>query len=122
MRLGHETAIDIPGRIPLGATAPGGAGVPVREAHARAGWVMLPRSAVAFRIEGTAPIENLVVCRRCLVLMSPRTSLDKRVELVSYLTFLPRTKTPGYYGPRRRADAVDDVRRMLDGASLFHTV
>ena len=70
---------------------------------------MLPRSAVAFRIEGTAPIENLVVCRRCLVLMSPRTSLDKRVELVSYLTFMPRNGTFGHHGPKCRATGVEFV-------------
>ena len=81
----------------------------MRDGHARAAWVMHPRSSVAFRIESAAPIENIFVCRRCPVLMSPRTSLDKRAELVSYLTFVPRNGTPSHHGPKHRAAGVEFV-------------
>ena len=101
----HETRIDRPGRLLLGATAPGGAGVSVREAYALAGRAMRPRSAVALRIEDAAPIEDIFICRRCPVLAFLRTIVDKRVDLVSYFCYVPRPGTPAIMARRvvRRA-------------------
>ena len=82
-QLERETVVARPGRIPLGVAVPGGTGVPVREARARAERVMHPRSAIALRIEDSTPIENILVCRRCPVLASLGTSLGNRVEVVS---------------------------------------
>ena len=45
----------------------------------------------------------------CPILASPRTSLDKLVELIGYLTFVPRTGTPGHHCPKCRAAGVEFV-------------
>ena len=68
---------------------------------------MHPRSAVALRIEDATPIENVLVCRRCPVLASPRTSLDTSVEVVTCPFFVPRTETPGRHCPKCRPTGVE---------------
>ena len=83
-QLERETVVARPGRIPLGVAVPGGTGVLVREARARAERVMHPRSAIALQIEDSTLIENILVCRRCPVLASLGTSLGNRVEVVSF--------------------------------------
>ena len=52
-QLRHESRIDRPGRVLLGATALGGAGVSVREVYALAGRAMRPCIAVALRGRST---------------------------------------------------------------------
>ena len=74
----------------------------VRSTHWQEG---LCAHVLPLRCEDAAPIEDIFICRRCAVLAFLRTSVDNRVDLVSYFCYVPRPGTPAIMARRvvRRA-------------------
>ena len=99
------------GRVPFCPTTLGGAGGPVRETHSRARRGMHPRSSVSLRVKEAAPIQHILVYRRCPVLASARSSPDERVKLVRNFTLAPLTGAPRHHGPNGCSAGVE----FLDG-------
>lgn len=77
------------------------------EAHARARRDMHPRSTVSLRVKEAAPIQDILVYRLRPALASARTSPDKRVKLVRYLTLAPVTGATCHRGQNGRTAGVE---------------